>query len=63
LDGIKAQMSAIGGEEDLFYAIGETAEKIPSARLILYPNLGHNAASVRNRQVGEEIRAFLLTDK
>jgi pimeloyl-ACP methyl ester carboxylesterase len=50
----------IGGEEDFFYAIRETAGKIPNARLVLYPNLGHNAMFVRSRQFGEEIRGFLL---
>jgi pimeloyl-ACP methyl ester carboxylesterase len=63
LDRIKAETLVIGGEEDFFYAISETAEKIPSARLVLYPNVGHNAMFVRSRQFGEEIKAFLLSDK
>jgi pimeloyl-ACP methyl ester carboxylesterase len=53
----------IGGEEDFFYAIRETSQKIPNARLVLYPNVGHNAMFVRSRQFGEEIKAFLLSDK
>ena len=61
LDRIKADTLVIGGEEDFFYAIRETAGKIPNARLILYPNVGHNAMFVRSRQFGEEIRAFLLS--
>jgi pimeloyl-ACP methyl ester carboxylesterase len=51
----------IGGEEDFFYAIRETAGKIPDARLVLYPNLGHNAMFARSRQFGEEIGTFLLS--
>jgi pimeloyl-ACP methyl ester carboxylesterase len=63
LDKIKADTLVIGGEEDFFYAIGETAGRIPGARLVLYPNLGHNAMFVRSRQFGEEIKAFLLSHK
>jgi pimeloyl-ACP methyl ester carboxylesterase len=63
LDRIKAETLVIGGEEDFFYPIRETAEKIPNARLVLYPNLGHNAMFARSRQFGEEIKAFLLSDK
>jgi len=61
LDRIKAATLVIGGEEDFFYAIRETAGKIPNARLVLYPHLGHNAMFARSRQFGEEIRAFLLS--
>jgi pimeloyl-ACP methyl ester carboxylesterase len=60
---IKADTLVIGGEEDFFYAIGDTGAKIPNAKLILYPNLGHNAMFVRGREFGEEIRAFLLSHK
>jgi len=60
LDRIKADTLVIGGEEDFFYPICETAGKIPDARLVLYPDLGHNAMFARSRQFGEEIRAFLL---
>jgi pimeloyl-ACP methyl ester carboxylesterase len=60
LDGIKADTLVIGGEEDFFYDIRETAGKIPNVRLVLYPNLGHNAMFARSRQFGQEIRAFLL---
>jgi pimeloyl-ACP methyl ester carboxylesterase len=63
LDRIKAETLVIGGEEDFFYAIRETAEKIPGARLVLYPDVGHNAMFVRSRKFGGEIRAFLLSDK
>jgi pimeloyl-ACP methyl ester carboxylesterase len=60
LEKIKAQTLVIGGEEDFFYPIRETAMRIPNARLVLYPNLGHNAMFVRSRQFRQEIRAFLL---
>jgi pimeloyl-ACP methyl ester carboxylesterase len=60
LDSIKADTLVIGGEEDFFYDIRETAGKIPNARLVLYPNLGHNAMFARSRQFGEEIRTFLI---
>jgi pimeloyl-ACP methyl ester carboxylesterase len=60
LDKIKTDTLVIGGEEDFFYPVRETARKIPNARLVLYPNLGHNAMFARSRQFGEEIRAFLL---
>ena len=63
LDRIKAKTLVIGGEEDFFYPVRETAEKIPDAKLVLYPNLGHNAMFVRSRQFGEEIKAFLLSSK
>ena len=63
LDRIKVETLVIGGEEDFFYPVRETAGRIPNARLVLYPNLGHNAMFVRSRQFGEEIRAFLLSDK
>ena len=60
LDRIKADTLVIGGEEDFFYPVRETAAKIPGARLVLYPHLGHNAMFARSRQFGEDIRAFLL---
>jgi len=61
LDRIKSDTLVIGGAEDFFYPVRETAGKIPNARLVLYPNLGHNAMFARSRQFGEEIRAFLLS--
>ena len=60
LNRIKADTLVIGGEEDFFYPVRETAGKIPNARLVLYPNLGHNAMFARSRQFGEEIKIFLL---
>jgi pimeloyl-ACP methyl ester carboxylesterase len=61
LDRIKADTLVIGGEEDFFYPVRETARKIPNAKLVLYPKLGHNAMFARSSQFGEEIRAFLLS--
>lgn len=58
---IRADTLVIGGREDFFYPVRETAEKIPNARLVLYPNLGHNAMFVKSRQFGDEIKAFLLS--
>ncbi len=63
LQEIKAETLVIGGEEDVFYPVRDTAGKIPSARLVLYPNLGHNAMFARSRQFAEEIKAFLLSEK
>jgi pimeloyl-ACP methyl ester carboxylesterase len=60
LGEIKADTMVIGGEEDFFYPLRETAAKIPNARLVLYPNLGHNAMFARSRQFSEEILSFLL---
>ena len=60
LDEIRADSLVIGGEEDFFYPIRDTARRIPNVRLVLYPSLGHNAMFARSRQFGEEIRAFLL---
>jgi len=60
LNRIKADTLVIGGEEDFFYAIRETAGRIPNARLVLYPDPGHNAMFARSRQFGKETRAFLL---
>jgi pimeloyl-ACP methyl ester carboxylesterase len=49
----------IGGDEDYFYPIGETANGIPNARLVLYKGLGHNTIFDHNRQFSEDILAFL----
>jgi pimeloyl-ACP methyl ester carboxylesterase len=49
----------IGGEEDYFYPIRDTAAGIPNAKLILYKGLGHNTIFDHNRQFSEDILAFL----
>lgn len=56
---IKAPTLVIGGEEDYFYPIRETAAGIPNAKLILYEGFGHTAMSDNNRQFQEDILAFL----
>ena len=60
LPEIKVPTLVIGGEEDFFYPIRETADGIPNARLILYKGAGHNA--VMKRQFSEDILAFLKRD-
>jgi len=47
----------IGGEEDFFYPIRETAVGIPNAKLILYEGVGHGA--MMKRQFSEDVLAFL----
>ncbi len=56
---IKAPTLVIGGEEDFFYPIRETAAGIPNAELILYEGFGHNAMFDNKRQFQEDILAFL----
>ena len=62
LSYIHADTLVIGGEEDFFYPIKETAAGIPNARMVLYPGTGHNAMFTKGREFGEEIKAFLLAD-
>ena len=57
---IKVPALVIGGAEDYFYPIRETAEGIPNAKLILYEGLGHDA--IMKRQFNEDVLAF-LTEK
>lgn len=59
---IKVPTLVIGGEEDFFYPIRETAAGIPNAELILYEGFGHNAMSDNKRQFQEDILAFLNKD-
>jgi len=54
---IKMPTLVIGGEEDFFYPIRETAAGIPSAKLILYEGVGHGA--MMKRQFSEDVTAFL----
>ena len=49
----------IGGEEDYFYPIRETATGIPNAKLILYKGFGHNVIFDHSRQFSEDILSFL----
>jgi len=62
LSYIRADTLVIGGEDDFFYPLKETAAGIPNARLVLYPGAGHNAIFTKSREIGEEIKAFLLAE-
>ncbi|MFX0203958.1 MAG: alpha/beta fold hydrolase [Candidatus Hodarchaeota archaeon] len=59
LSKVKVPTLVIGGEEDFFYPIRETAAGIPDAELILYEGFGHNAMFDNSRQFQEDILAFL----
>ena len=56
---IKVPTLVIGGDEDYFYPIAETAKGIANARLVLYEGYGHNVIFSKSRQFSEDIRAFL----
>jgi pimeloyl-ACP methyl ester carboxylesterase len=56
---IKVPTLVIGGDEDYFYPIRETAAGIPNAELVLYEGFGHNVIFSNNRQFSEDILAFL----
>ena len=60
LSKIKMPTLVIGGEEDFFYPIRETASGIPDAKLILYEGFGHNAMFNNRRQFNEDILTFLI---
>lgn len=59
LPDIRVPTLVIGGDEDYFYPIAETAERLPNARLVLYEGYGHNVIFSRGRQFDEEVWAFL----
>ena len=59
LSEIKVPTLVIGGEEDFFYPISETAAGISNAKLILYEGFGHNAIFEKTRQFQEDVQAFL----
>ncbi|MDG6223827.1 MAG: alpha/beta hydrolase [Candidatus Bathyarchaeota archaeon] len=52
----------IGGVDDFFYPIKETAEEIPNAELILYENFGHNAWMDNRKKFQKDILDFLNAD-
>jgi len=56
---IKTPTLVIGGEEDYFYPIRETAEGIPNAELILYEGFGHNVMFDNKNQFQEDVLKFL----
>ncbi|MCW4015943.1 MAG: alpha/beta hydrolase [Candidatus Bathyarchaeota archaeon] len=59
LGEIKVPTLVIGGEDDFFYPIRETAEGILAAKVILYEGFGHNAWLDNRRQFQEDVLAFL----
>ncbi|MCW4011268.1 MAG: alpha/beta hydrolase [Candidatus Bathyarchaeota archaeon] len=59
LANIKVNTLVIGGEDDFFYPIRETATGIPNAELVLYKNFGHNAWLDNRKQFQKDILAFL----
>ncbi len=58
---IKVPTLVIGGDEDFFYPVRETAECIPGSRLVLYHGVGHTA--MMKRGFGEDLLAFLTDSK
>jgi pimeloyl-ACP methyl ester carboxylesterase len=65
LGQIKVPTLVIGGVDDYFYPIRETAEGIPDAKLILYEKFGHNAWLDNRKKFQEDVMKFLkdeLTD-
>jgi len=60
LADIKVPTLVIGGENDCFYPIRETAAGIPSAQLILYKKAGHMA--MMRRQFHRDVLTFLTQD-
>jgi pimeloyl-ACP methyl ester carboxylesterase len=57
---IKVPTLVIGGDEDFFYPVRETAEGIPGAKLVLYRGVGHTA--MMKREFGQDLLAFLNSD-
>jgi pimeloyl-ACP methyl ester carboxylesterase len=57
LTEIKVPTLVIGGDNDFFYPVGETAEGIPGARLVLYEGVGHTA--IMKRRFGTDVLTFL----
>ena len=60
LSEIKMPTLVIGGEEDFFYPVRETASEIPNAKLVLYKGFGHNAMFDNKRQFNEDVLTFLV---
>ena len=54
---IKTPTMVIGGENDNFYPIRETADSIPGAKLILYKKVGHTA--MFKRRFNRDVLSFL----
>ena len=60
LSDIKVPTLVIGGENDRFYPVRETAAGIPSAKLVLYKNAGHMA--IMKRRFNRDVLAFLTEE-
>jgi len=58
---IKVPTLVIGGDEDFFYPVRETAECVLGSRLVLYHGVGHTA--MMKREFGEDLLAFLTDSK
>lgn len=56
---IKAPTLVIGGEDDYFYPLRETALGILDAQLILYKGFGHNALFDNKKQFQKDALKFL----
>ncbi|WP_165372857.1 alpha/beta fold hydrolase [Pengzhenrongella frigida] len=65
LHEIRAPVLVVGGTRDLYYDGANvfvlTADRIPDARLILYPGKGH-LGTVSNRRLPRDVLAFLAED-
>jgi pimeloyl-ACP methyl ester carboxylesterase len=59
LSQIKVPTLVIGGVDDYFYPIKETADGIPNAKLILYENYGHNAWMDNRKTFHKDVMDFL----
>ncbi len=59
LTQIKVPTLIIGGEEDFFYPISETGQKMPNAQAVIYKGFGHNVWLDNRQQVQHDILGFL----
>ncbi len=60
LAGLKVPVLVIGGDEDCFYPIRETASRIPNVKMVLYKNIGHTAMA--NPRFNSDILKFLTSN-
>jgi pimeloyl-ACP methyl ester carboxylesterase len=59
LGQIRVPTLVIGGVDDYFYPIKETAEGIPNAQLVLYEGFGHNAWLDNRKKFQDDVMKFL----
>jgi pimeloyl-ACP methyl ester carboxylesterase len=62
LPEIRAPTLIVGGQEDVFYpaeTLREMSARIPHARLLVYPGVGHGALEFRKKQFDRDVLAFL----